>query len=36
MKFAIYEDDTYFISQIYEENWQPRGSVIDYDGGFSQ
>jgi hypothetical protein len=29
----LYEDELYFISQIFEENWQPRGSVIDFDEG---
>jgi hypothetical protein len=30
---CIYEDELYFISQMYEEDWQPRESVIDFDDG---
>ncbi|KAK5662535.1 hypothetical protein OQA88_8447 [Cercophora sp. LCS_1] len=29
----LYENDLYFISQMYEENWTPRDPRIDYDGG---
>jgi hypothetical protein len=32
-RLQLYEDDIYFISQLYEEDWQPRDSVIDFDGG---
>ncbi|KAK0736477.1 hypothetical protein B0T21DRAFT_288897 [Apiosordaria backusii] len=28
-EFDIYEHELYFISQIFEENWQPRDTVID-------
>jgi hypothetical protein len=30
---GLYEDDSYFIAQMYEDNWQPQDSVIDYDDG---
>ncbi|KAK0725842.1 hypothetical protein B0H67DRAFT_571698 [Lasiosphaeris hirsuta] len=29
----LYESDFYFVSQMYEDNWQPRDSRIDFDGG---
>ena len=29
----LYENDLYFVSQMFEENWQPRDTRIDYDGG---
>ncbi|KAK1751523.1 cutinase transcription factor 1 beta [Echria macrotheca] len=29
----LYENELYFISQMYEENWQPRDARIDFDGG---
>lgn len=29
----LYEDDLYFVSQMFEEDWTPRDTVIDYDGG---
>jgi hypothetical protein len=32
-KSTMYEDEIYFVSQMFEENWQPRDSVIDYDDG---
>jgi hypothetical protein len=28
-----YEDETFFVAQMFEENWQPRDSIIDYDDG---
>jgi hypothetical protein len=30
---AVYEDDLYFVSQMFDDNWQPTDTVIDYDGG---
>lgn len=30
---GLYEDDLYFVSQMFEEDWTPRDTVIDYDGG---
>jgi hypothetical protein len=30
---GLYEDELYFISQMYEDDWQPRDSVIDFDDG---
>jgi hypothetical protein len=33
MEFAMYEDELYFISQMFEENWQPRDSAIEFDDG---
>ena len=29
-KFNLYEDDLYFVSQMFEENWTPRDTIIDY------
>ncbi|GAB1320924.1 hypothetical protein MFIFM68171_11134 [Madurella fahalii] len=29
----LYEHELYFISQMFEENWQPRDTVIDYTEG---
>ena len=29
----LYEDELYFISQMFEDDWQPRESVIDFDDG---
>lgn len=29
----LYEDDLYFIAQMFEEDWTPRDSYIDFDGG---
>ncbi len=29
----LYEDDLYFVSQMYEENWMPKDTVIDYNDG---
>lgn len=29
----LYEDELYFVSQMYEDEWQPRDTVIDYDDG---
>lgn len=29
----LYEDDLYFISQMFEENWVPRDTVIDFTEG---
>ena len=26
----LYEDDLYFVSQMFEENWTPRDTIIDY------
>jgi len=31
--FFIYEDELYFISQMFEDDWQPRDSAIEYDDG---
>jgi len=32
-EISLYEDEMYFISQMYEDGWQPRDSVIDFDEG---
>jgi hypothetical protein len=32
-QIGLYEDDLYFVSQIFEGDWTPRDTVIDYDGG---
>jgi hypothetical protein len=32
-EISLYEDELYFISQMYEDDWQPRESVIDFDDG---
>ena len=32
-QFNLYEDDLYFLSQMFEKDWTPRDTVIDYDGG---
>ncbi|KAK3364552.1 hypothetical protein B0T25DRAFT_443157 [Lasiosphaeria hispida] len=29
----LYENDLYFVSQLYEDNWEPRDATIDFDGG---
>ncbi|KAG9233443.1 hypothetical protein BJ875DRAFT_378620 [Amylocarpus encephaloides] len=29
-EIGLYEDDLYFLSQMFEEDWMPRDSVIDY------
>lgn len=29
----LYEDDLYFLSQMFEKDWIPRDTIIDYDGG---
>lgn len=29
----LYENDLYFVSQMFEDNWQPREMKIDYDCG---
>ena len=29
----LYEHDLYFVSQMFEDNWQPRDTRIDFDGG---
>lgn len=29
----LYEDEMYFVSQMFEDDWQPRESVIDFDDG---
>lgn len=29
----LYEDDFYFVSQMFEKDWQPQDTIIDYDGG---
>ena len=29
-KINLYEDDLYFVSQMFEENWTPRDTIIDY------
>jgi hypothetical protein len=26
----LYENDLYFVSQMFEENWAPRDTIIDY------
>ncbi|KAK2803707.1 hypothetical protein FQN50_006925 [Emmonsiellopsis sp. PD_5] len=30
---TLYEDDMYFVAQMFEDNWTPRDTVIDYDDG---
>jgi hypothetical protein len=30
---GLYEDDLYFVSQMFEEDWMPRDTIIDYDDG---
>ena len=27
----LYEDDLYFVAQMFEENWMPRDTEIDYN-----
>jgi hypothetical protein len=29
-EFDLYEDDFYFVSQMFEENWAPRDTIIEY------
>lgn len=29
----LYEDELYFIAQMFEPNWQPRDTVIDFEDG---
>jgi len=29
----LYEDELYFVSQMFEDDWQPRDTVIDFDDG---
>jgi hypothetical protein len=29
-QIGLYEDDLYFVSQMFEEDWMPRDTVIDY------
>ena len=29
-EIGLYEDDLYFLSQMFEEGWMPRDSIIDY------
>jgi hypothetical protein len=29
----LYEDDCFFIAQMFEEKWQPKSSIIDFDVG---
>jgi hypothetical protein len=29
----LYEDELYFISQMFEEDWRPRDTAIDYQEG---
>ena len=29
-KYNLYEDDLYFVSQMFEEIWTPRDTIIDY------
>ena len=29
----LYEHALYFVSQLYEDDWTPRDTVIDFDGG---
>ncbi|KAK2772710.1 hypothetical protein FQN53_004457 [Emmonsiellopsis sp. PD_33] len=30
---TLYEDDMYFVAQMFEDSWTPRDTVIDYDDG---
>lgn len=30
-QIALYEDDLYFVSQMFEKDWTPRDNIIDYD-----
>lgn len=32
-ELQLYEHPLYFVSQMFEENWTPRDTVIDYDDG---
>lgn len=29
----LYEDDLYFVSQMFEQDWSPHDTIIDYDDG---
>lgn len=29
----LYEDDLYFVSQMFDEDWSPRDTVIEYQDG---
>jgi hypothetical protein len=33
METARYEDELFFVGQLFVENWAPRDSVIDYEDG---
>jgi hypothetical protein len=30
-QIGLYEDDVYFVSQMFEEDWTPKDTMIDYD-----
>jgi hypothetical protein len=30
---TLYEHEMYFVAQMFEENWQPRETVVDFDEG---
>jgi hypothetical protein len=30
LEFELYEDDFYFVSQMFEDEWMPRDTVIEY------
>jgi len=29
-EIELYEDDLYFVAQMFEENWMPRDIILDY------
>jgi hypothetical protein len=29
-ELSLYEDDLYFVGQMFEDDWMPRDTVIDY------
>jgi len=32
-EIGLYESEIYFVSQMFEEDWMPRETIIDYDDG---
>ena len=32
-KLDLYEHELYFIAQMFQENWQPQDTIIDYTEG---
>jgi hypothetical protein len=30
LEYDLYEDDFYFLSQMFEDEWMPRDTVLDY------